>query len=161
MVKVYLERRIRMSTEIFGGILLGISITILIFYLIRDIIISRLLNNLLEDSIANEDIAKMDNIKYNTDLLVNEFRLNYRTLLIIKRAFQIINIGNADYRIDRETIDMVLSHIDYIEHFMLDNDIPFEDIRNEYLDIELDIDLDLANDEYLQKINEEEKCKKD
>lgn len=160
MVKVYLERRVRMSKEIFGGILLGISITILIFYLIRDIIISRLLNNLLENSIKDEDINE-DNIKYNTDLLVNEFRLNYRTLLIIKRAFQIINIGNADYRIDKETIDMVLSHINYIEHFMFDNDIPFEDIRNEYLDVELDVELDLANDEYLQKINEEEKCKKD
>ena len=81
MVKVYLERRVRMSIEVIGGILLGISITMLIFYLIRDIIISRLLNNLLEDSITNEDTTEMDNIKYNKDLLVDEFRLNYKTLL--------------------------------------------------------------------------------
>jgi len=161
MVKVYLERRVRMSIEVIGGILLGISITMLIFYLIRDIIISRLLNNLLEDSITNEDINEIDNIKFNKNLLVDEFRLNYRTLLIIKRAFQIINIGHVDYYVDKETLDMVLSHIDYIEHFMFDNNIPFEDIRNEYLDVELDVGVDLANDEYLHKINEEEKCKKD
>ena len=91
MVKVYLERRIRMSTEIFGGILLGISITILIFYLIRDIIISRLLNNLLEDSIKDEDIAKMDNIKYNTDILVDEF-IGYFILLGLLTDISVITL---------------------------------------------------------------------